>query len=93
MDAVKGDATTETRPVLRIVSPDATPEEIAAIVAVFSALQAGPAAAAAADSRVVRAPPQGAPHAPARPRRVALERAASLICLSRETGTDHYSGN
>ncbi len=30
-------------PVLRVVNPDATPEEIAAIVAVFSALQSAPA--------------------------------------------------
>lgn len=30
-------------PVLKIVNPDATPEEIAAIVAVFSALQTAPA--------------------------------------------------
>ncbi len=34
-----------TQPVLRIVNADATPEEIAAIVAVFSALQTTPAAA------------------------------------------------
>ena len=34
-------------PVLRIVNPDATPEEIAALVAVFSALGSAPAAPAA----------------------------------------------
>jgi hypothetical protein len=28
----------ETHPVLRVINPDATPEEIAALVAVFSAL-------------------------------------------------------
>ena len=33
---------TETRPALRIVNPDATPEEIAAVVAVFSALGGAP---------------------------------------------------
>jgi hypothetical protein len=41
-------ATTDTQPtppVLRIVNADATPEEVAAIVAVFSALQAAPALA------------------------------------------------
>jgi len=32
-----------TKPVLRIVNADATPEEVAAIVAVFSALQTAPA--------------------------------------------------
>ena len=37
--------TGENQPVLRIVSPDATPEEIAAIVAVFSALGGAPAPA------------------------------------------------
>jgi hypothetical protein len=34
---------TEPKPVFRIVNADATPEEVAAIVAVFSALQAAPA--------------------------------------------------
>ena len=40
--------TTDTepiKPVLRIVNADATPEEVAAIVAVFSALQTAPAPA------------------------------------------------
>ena len=31
----------EQQPVLRVVNPDATPEEIAALVAVFSALGSG----------------------------------------------------
>jgi len=35
----------EQPPVLRIVTPDTTPEEVAAIVAVFSALSSGEAAA------------------------------------------------
>jgi hypothetical protein len=34
------------KPLLRIVNADATPEEVAAIVAVFSALQGAPAAPA-----------------------------------------------
>ena len=34
----------QEQPVLRIVNADATPEEVAAIVAVFSALQAAPPA-------------------------------------------------
>ncbi|GAA1971991.1 acyl-CoA carboxylase subunit epsilon [Nocardioides panacihumi] len=34
----------ETTPLLRIVNPDATPEEIAAIVAVFASLGGGEAA-------------------------------------------------
>jgi hypothetical protein len=36
-------ATADTKPVLRIVNADATPEEVAAIVAVLSALQSAPA--------------------------------------------------
>jgi hypothetical protein len=35
-----------TPPALRIINADATPEEVAAIVAVFSALQTAPPAAA-----------------------------------------------
>ncbi len=31
----------ETQPLLRVLNPDATPEEIAAVVAVFSALGSG----------------------------------------------------
>ena len=48
-------------PVLRVVNPDATPEEIAAIVAVFSAMGGAPAApkkpvpAWAANARRMRA--------------------------------------
>jgi hypothetical protein len=34
----------DDEPVLRIVNADATPEEVAALVAVFSALQTAPAA-------------------------------------------------
>ena len=34
----------ESQPLLRVVSPDATPEEIAALVAVIVALGPGPAA-------------------------------------------------
>jgi len=37
--------TAPTQPVLRVVNPDATPEEIAALVAVFSALGSGAAPA------------------------------------------------
>lgn len=32
-----------TQPMLKVVNPDATPEEIAALVAVFSALDSAPA--------------------------------------------------
>ncbi|GAA4693170.1 acyl-CoA carboxylase subunit epsilon [Nocardioides conyzicola] len=35
--------TSPTPPALRIINADATPEEVAAIVAVFSALQSAPA--------------------------------------------------
>jgi hypothetical protein len=44
------------RPVLRIVNPDATPEQIAAVVAVFSALSGDEAPAPK------RRPEWGAPH-------------------------------
>lgn len=40
----EGQAPTEQRPLLRVVNPDATPEEVAALVAVFSALGSGGAA-------------------------------------------------
>lgn len=40
-----------TAPLLRVVNPDATPEEIAAIVAVFSALGSATPAPAPARSR------------------------------------------
>lgn len=45
MATVSGEeqAAEPTRPALRIVNADATPEEVAAIVAVLSALQAAPA--------------------------------------------------
>ncbi len=44
-DQVAGPTDTHDTPLLRVVNPDATPEEIAALVAVFSALgQAGAAA-------------------------------------------------
>ena len=39
--------TTEDAPVLRVVTPDATPEEVAALVAVFAALGGAPEAAPA----------------------------------------------
>lgn len=39
------DQPTETAPLLRVVNADATPEEIAALVAVFAALGAGEAEA------------------------------------------------
>ena len=52
-----GQAPEPAEPVLRIVNPDATPEEIAAIVAVFAALGGG---AEAASPR--RRPEWGSPH-------------------------------
>ena len=54
---------TASEPVLRVVSPDATPEEIAALVAVFSALGGGEPAPE---------PPRSEWAAPARRMRVAL---------------------
>ena len=47
-DAVTGDAEAE-QPLLRIVKGDPTPEEIAALVSVVSAMAAGAAEAAAKD--------------------------------------------
>ncbi|KQP64367.1 acyl-CoA carboxylase subunit epsilon [Nocardioides sp. Leaf285] len=63
-------------PVLRVVTPDATPEEIAALVAVVSALGAGPAQAPrrpewSAPARLVRRNP---PHGPGGWRASALPR-------------------
>ncbi|TYL52019.1 acyl-CoA carboxylase subunit epsilon [Nocardioides sp. BGMRC 2183] len=58
-----------TKPVLRVVNPDATPEEIAALVAVFSTLGGGepapqpPRSQWAAPSRQHRqVPGRGLPH-------------------------------
>ena len=42
-EAAETTDTEPTKPVLRIINPDASPEEVAAIVAVFSALQTAPA--------------------------------------------------
>lgn len=61
------EATEAAAPALRIVTPDATPEEVAAIVAVFSAMGGGeapakkPAPAWSANARRLR--PQH-PHGP-----------------------------
>ena len=58
---------TPTTPVLRVVNPDATPEEVAALVAVFSALGGGEAPAPrtrpswSAPGRLLRSTP---PHGP-----------------------------
>jgi len=38
VEPVETEAPEEGKPLLRVVSPDATPEEIAALVAVFSAM-------------------------------------------------------
>jgi hypothetical protein len=46
----------EQQPLLRVVNPDATDEEIAAIVAVFSALGSGEAAAGKAPTREWNSP-------------------------------------
>ena len=50
------------QPLLRVITPSATPEEVAALVAVLSGL----------------ARARGAPHAPARPRCLAGQRAPPL---------------
>ena len=55
MDADAQETTTEQPPLLRVVNPDATPEEIAALVAVFSAL-GGEEAPAPRPRRVWNAP-------------------------------------
>ena len=68
--------TDDERPLLRVVNGDATPEEIAALVAVFASLGSGAAARAAAYARVAGPPPQAAGDPPARPGRVAFQRAA-----------------
>jgi hypothetical protein len=64
---VTAEETAGEQPVLRIVTPDATPEEVAAIVAVFSALGGGaapepdPVAAWASHARRMR---PAHPHGP-----------------------------
>ena len=67
------------RPLLRVVKGDATPEEVAALVAVVAALGSGGAEPPQPrDAGVVGAPPQGAAHPAARPGRLALQRPAGL---------------
>lgn len=74
-----GDSDGPARPVLRIVQSDATPEEVAAIVAVFAALGSGSAGSEpprrtpewAAPHRLVRRTP---PHGPGGWRSSALPR-------------------
>ncbi|MCW2815413.1 MAG: hypothetical protein JWN84_2868 [Nocardioides sp.] len=79
-DTDQSDATTQpepAKPTLRIVNPDATPEEIAAVVAVFSALGGDEAPAPrrraewGASHRQVR---QSLPHGPGGWRASALPR-------------------
>ena len=50
------DEQTPTRPVLRVLTPSATPEEVAAVVAVFSAMAAGSGEAAPRPRREWAAP-------------------------------------
>ena len=76
-DRSPGDAAPE-RPLLRVVNPDATPEEVAALVAVFAALggSGGPAPARqapewSAPRRLVR---RTLPHGPGAWRGSALPR-------------------
>ena len=78
-DATKRRSDASTKPLLHVVNADATPEEIAALVAVFASLGGDEAAPAAAYAGVAGAPPQGAGAPPPRPRRLALQRAAALV--------------
>ena len=52
----EGDAAAEQKPLLKVVNPDATPEEVAAIVAVFAALGSGGGDAAPRPRREWAAP-------------------------------------
>ena len=71
------------RPLLRVVKGDATPEEVAALVAVVAALGSGGGEPPSAPyAGVVGAPPQGPAHPAARAGRLALQRAAELIRAS-----------
>ena len=72
------DAPEPQRPLLRVVKGDATPEEVAALVAVVAALGSGGEPPPAAYAGVVGPPPQGPGQPPARPRRLALQRTAAL---------------
>ena len=61
------------------INADATPEEVAALVAVFSALGSGGGEAPEATPPVVEQPRPGrTTHAPPRPRRLAGQRPAAL---------------
>ena len=64
-------------PVLRVVNPDATPEEVAAVVAVLSALGGG-AGTGSPSSGVVGPAPPGTPHPAARSGRMARKWPPSL---------------
>jgi hypothetical protein len=55
-DSTEAVEAAERKPLLQVVNPDATPEEIAAIVAVFSALGGGDSASARKPAREWNAP-------------------------------------
>ena len=74
------------RPLLRVVKGDATPEEVAALVAVLAALGSGARAGAAAPyAGVVGPPPQG----PRAPCRTAPAAGAPAACPADEPGPGH----
>ena len=69
----------EHPPLLRVINADATPEEVAALVAVFSALGSGGGEAPEATPPGVEQPRPGrTTHAPPRPRRLAGQRPAAV---------------
>ena len=72
------DESPEQRPLLRVVKGDATPEEVAALVAVVAALGSGDEPAPTAYAGVVGPPPQGPQHPAARSGRLAVQLAAAL---------------
>ena len=71
----------EQRPLLRIVKGDATPEEVAALVAVVAALANGGEPPRASYAGMVGAPPQDPGQPPARPGRLALQCTAALTAV------------
>lgn len=85
MGTEDGPTPAEAAPLLRVVNADATPEEIAALVAVLASLGGG-AGAAAAYAGVAGAPPQGAGGAAPRTGRLALQRPAPLTAPLQEAG-------
>ena len=79
-------------PLLRVISPNATPEEIAALVTVLAALGGGEPAPKRRTPPEWQSPsPHRPPDAPPRARRLALERPAALTTARRRSRRSQWS--